>query len=253
MTPQIQVLFTPAEFRLLPEQDLSHTTCVVFDILRATSTIVTALHHGAESVHPVETIEAALKLREADPTILLAGERNGRRILADQTGSVDFDLGNSPREFTADAVAGRRIALTTTNGTMALSACAGAKTVLAGSFLNLKATADALTNNPTKAILLVCAGTREEFSLEDALGAGALLNEFPEAWTADSSDSAAAADALYDSYEANLAQAFASTRNGRRLAAIPELVSDIPFCSRMNAFGQAVTMESAGTLRLSSG
>src|SRR5580692_7380997 len=136
MPPTLEVLFTPAEFATLPQRDLSGTVCVVFDVLRATSTIVTALANGADAVIPVAEIPEALAAKRARPDLLLGGEREGVRIRADQTGGVDFDLGNSPREFTRERVAGRTIILTTTNGSRALRACAGARAVFAGSFLN---------------------------------------------------------------------------------------------------------------------
>lgn len=128
----LEVTFTPAEFAALRQRDLSQTVCVVFDVLRATSSIVTALANGACEIIPVCEIAEAVALRQARPDLLLAGERNGRRILRAQTGSVDFDLGNSPREFTRERVAGRSIAMTTTNGTRALQACRGARRLLVG-------------------------------------------------------------------------------------------------------------------------
>src|SRR5437773_1590235 len=139
MTRSIEVLFSPAEFSALAQRDLSRTACVVLDILRATTSMMTALGSGAEAVIPVVEIPEALAIREERPDVLLAGERNGLRIRADQTGGVDFDFGNSPREFLPEKVRGRTIVMTTTNGTRALRACAHADTVLIGSFLNLRA------------------------------------------------------------------------------------------------------------------
>ena len=90
---------------------------------------------------PVREISEALAIRQKQPDVLLGGERDGVKIRAAQTGGVDFDLGNSPREYTPEKVRGKTIVSTTTNGTRALRACAGAQTVLAASFLNLAATA----------------------------------------------------------------------------------------------------------------
>ena len=97
---------------------------------------------------------------------MLGGERDGVRIRAAQTGGTDFDLGNSPREFTPEKVRGKTIVSTTTNGTRALRACAGAKTVLAGSFLNLGATAEFIKKLQPAEVLLVCAGTRENRAMK---------------------------------------------------------------------------------------
>jgi 2-phosphosulfolactate phosphatase len=113
METNLEVLFTPAEFSALSGRDLSEVHCIVFDVLRATSTMLTALANGASAIFPVREIPEALKLRAAHPSALLAGERDGVRIRAAQTGGVDFDLGNSPREFTRERVAGREIIMTT--------------------------------------------------------------------------------------------------------------------------------------------
>src|SRR6478672_3408885 len=100
----LDVLFTPADFSVLPKRDLSTSVCVVFDILRATTSMITALSNGATAILPVSEIPEAIALAKQHPGALLAGEREGLRIRAAQTSSVDFDLGNSPREFTADRV-----------------------------------------------------------------------------------------------------------------------------------------------------
>src|SRR6266446_3700733 len=102
MPTHIEVLFTPADFALVSQRDLSKSTCVVFDVLRATSSMVTALANGAEAIIPVSEISEALEIKRKDPQVLLAGERDGLRIEANLTGSIGFDLGNSPREFTKD-------------------------------------------------------------------------------------------------------------------------------------------------------
>src|SRR5262249_38244053 len=124
MNSTMEVLFTPAEFYALRARDLTGTVCVVFDVLRATSTMMTALENGAKKIIPVAEIEEALMVRHSQPEVVLAGERDGLRIRAHQTGSVDFDLGNSPREFTRSAIEGKTVVISTTNGTRALRACA---------------------------------------------------------------------------------------------------------------------------------
>src|SRR5262245_54297693 len=97
----IEVLFSPAEFEALNDGRLREAICVVLDILRATSSIVTALANRAHAVIPVESGEEALGAKRMNPALRLAGEREGYRITSKLTGSIDFDLGNSPREFTA--------------------------------------------------------------------------------------------------------------------------------------------------------
>ena len=174
---KIETILTPAELPALAQRDLRATACIVFDVLRATSTFVTALHHGAKAIIPVSEIAEALAFEKSEirgqrlEVVLLGGERNGVRISAD---GIDFDLGNSPREYTPEKVRGKTIVSTTTNGTRALRACVNAQTVLAASFLNLMATAEFLRRGNFENILLVCAGTGENTALEDVLGAGGL-------------------------------------------------------------------------------
>ncbi len=163
---KIETILTPAELPALAQRDLCATACVVFDVLRATSTFVTALHNGAQAIIPVSEIAEAVAIRKREPGVLLGGERNGVRISAD---GIDFDLGNSPREYTPEKVHGKTIVSTTTNGTRALRACVNAQTVLAASFLSLTATVEFLRQNNFKNILLVCAGTGENAALEDTL------------------------------------------------------------------------------------
>lgn len=165
----IDVALNPAEIAVLTQRDLSATTCVVFDVLRATSTMITALAHGAEEIYPVCTIDEAMSLKAQWPHALLGGERHGEAI-------AGFDLGNSPLEY-RDNVRGRTIITTTTNGTVALRACDRAQRVLIGALLNLDSVARELCCAQTANVLLVCAGTFDSFALEDAIGAGSLVRE----------------------------------------------------------------------------
>ena len=227
----LEVTFTPAEFAALRQRDLSQTVCVVFDVLRATTSMVTALTNGAREIIPVCEIAEAVALRQARPDLLLAGERNGLRILRAQTGSVDFDLGNSPREFTRDRVGGRAMAITTTNGTRALQACRGARRVLVGSFLNLGAVADWLARERVEKLLVVCSGTLEEASYEDVLGAGALCDAVWEQFSGGLvADSAQVAREIYRQGSGDLLAAVQRARNARRLLAVPELREDVTVC-----------------------
>ena len=170
LTPmEIDVILNPAEIALLSQRELSNATCVVFDVLRATSSMITALAHGATEIHPVRTIEEAQALRQRLPNALLGGERHGDPI-------PGFDIGNSPFEY-RDNVAGKAIISTTTNGTLALRACEAAERVLLGAVLNLKSLAAELERAAPARLFLVCAGTFDEFSLEDGWAAGALISK----------------------------------------------------------------------------
>lgn len=246
----LEVLFTPADFAALARRDLRGAVCVVFDVLRATSSMLTALDHGARGIIPVGEIAEALEQKRLQPDVLLAGEREGLRISRQLTGSLDFDLGNSPREFTRAAVAGRTLVMTTTNGTRALRACAGAGTVLIGSFLNLPALTRWLTDHRPAQLFLVCSGTLEEASYEDTLGAGALCDRLWPSYNAGRiADSAAMARQLFQFAETDLLGAMIHARNGRRLLAIPELRDDVPLCLEIGAHDLIARLDPDGTVR----
>jgi 2-phosphosulfolactate phosphatase len=229
----IEVLFTPADFAALTRRNLDDALCVVFDVFRATSSMVTAVANGAAAVIPVAEISDALAIRKQQPDVLLAGERDGVRIRAAISGGVDFDLGNSPREFTREKVAGKTIVTTTTNGTRALQSCSRAKTVLLGSFLNLQATVAFIKRQQPSTLLIVCSGTFDQAAYEDVLGAGALCAALPDNLI---SDSALMARRIFELAEDNLLAAASESRNGRRLQAIAELKADVPFCLQRDVF-----------------
>lgn len=250
MKTKLEVLFTPAEFASLARRDLANTTCVVLDVLRATTTMITALANGARAVFPTEGIPDALERRRRDPAVLLAGERNGLRIGADLTGGIEFDLGNSPREFTVERVAGRKIVMTTTNGTRALRASAHARRILVAAFLNLRAIANALEHPQQAELLIVCSGTLEQASFEDALAAGALCDLIWSAYAPrEIADSAQMARELYLAHRSNLPGAMGLARNGRRLLALPELRDDIPFCLQRDAVMRIAALGPDGAVR----
>jgi 2-phosphosulfolactate phosphatase len=244
---KVDVLFTPAEFEALKDRDLSGTDCIVFDILRATSSMVNALGNGATAVIPVEKITDALRVRQRHPDALLAGERGGRRIFT-ETG-VTFDLGNSPREFTREAVVGRSIVITTTNGTRALIACDHARSLWIGSFLNLTATADRISRLQPAELLLVCGGTFEEAAYEDVLCAGAVINLL-EKQVAEMSDAALLALKTFRAEEGDLPSALGQSRNGKRLLAQPELRDDVAFCAQRDCLAIVARLEKDGRIRL---
>jgi 2-phosphosulfolactate phosphatase len=272
---KIDVILSPAELPTLAGRDLRDTACVVFDVLRATSAFVTALHNGAKAVIPVAEISEALAIRQKQPGVLLGGERDGVKIRADQTGGIDFDLGNSPREYTPEMVRGKTIVSTTTNGTRALRACAGAKMVLAASFLNLTATAQFIRQLQPVQIVLVCAGTRENMADEDVLAAGA-LGDLLIRWgettgepkrehkhsssrvrsphqkdACEFSDSVETARKAWLKAKSNLLEVVSEAENARRLLAIPELREDVAFCLRQDVFNLAAGIGRDGAIRIS--
>lgn len=250
MASSIEVVLTPGEFTWLQTREKRGTVCVVFDVLRATSTILTALDQGAAAVIPVAEISEALTVRAAQPEVMLAGEREGFRILAAQSGGVDFDFGNSPREFTASMVRGKTIVATTTNGTRALRASIGSDGVLAGAFLNLEALGMWIEARRPERLLLVCSGSWEEAALEDILAAGALCERiWPLYRGGHIADSAEVARRIWLGAPADLAEAIGAGRNGRRLLAIPELRDDVAWCARRDVISFVARLGADGALR----
>lgn len=214
-------------FHGMREADTAGGIVVVIDVLRASTTIVTALANGAIAVRAEQTAEAArfaadLAGRDAG-ACLLGGERGGLRI-------EGFDLGNSPREYTRARVAGRRIVTTTTNGTAAVAACPRAEAILIGALVNRRAAATrslelaVADGGPPRPIHLVCAGTDGEVTEEDLIAAGAIVDA---ARTTSLDAAAAAARDHYrrtirgaDDPRVPLAAALAAARGGRNLVAI---------------------------------
>ncbi len=167
----IDVLLTPADLTAA-EPTLADSQVVILDVLRATSTIITALSAGARDLLLFDNLDAARAAKSAamlPAPLLLAGETNCLK-------PADFDLGNSPREHLTEKVGGATILLSTTNGTRAAHRARAAKTLFVASLLNASATAEALLPNLDHGhTLFLCAGTNGKLALEDALGAGAIL------------------------------------------------------------------------------
>ncbi|MCA9042299.1 MAG: 2-phosphosulfolactate phosphatase [Planctomycetaceae bacterium] len=152
--------------------DFSDQVAVVIDILRATTTITTALANGARSVYAVQEVSEALALAEqfSEGAVLLGGERHGEKI-------EQFHLDNSPLAYTSEVVRDKEIIFTTTNGTRAMAHCRMAKTIYLGSFNNLSALATRLQEETPEELHLVCAGTDGLISHEDVLFAGAMCEK----------------------------------------------------------------------------
>ncbi len=249
--PRLEVLLAPAEYAHVSQRDLSSTVCVVFDVLRATSAMLTALAHGADSIVPVAEISEALAWKARQPDVLLAGERHGLRIRSEQTGSIDFDLGNSPREFTAERVRGRRIVTTTTNGTRALKACQAANTVLVGALINVTCAVQELKRLAPREILLVCSGTAEDAAYEDTLAAGAAVDQLlPTLGIGDLGDAAHTSRQAFLAAKPDILQALRTfARNGRRLDRIPDLADDLPVCAAVDSQPILARMDAGGIVR----
>jgi 2-phosphosulfolactate phosphatase len=166
---RLDVAFSPADITAAALQGRS---AFVIDILRATTTMCAALHHGARALIPVSSTEEALRLAQTigRDEVLLAGERRCVPI-------PGFDLGNSPREMAESTVRRKTLVVTTTNGTRALLACQGAAAVYGACAANLTVSAEKArdTLEAGGSLLVVCAGRDGAFSLDDAYCAGRLI------------------------------------------------------------------------------
>ena len=158
---KIEVCYSPA---LFPYYENPEAVVVVNDILRASSAIVTAFMNGVERIIPVGTLEEAKAYKERG--FMVAAERDG--IVRDFA-----DFGNSPYNFTPERVKGKEIVYSTTNGTNAIQLASTGSQVLIGAYLNITALADHIKNTG-KELLILCAGWKNKFNLEDTLFAGAL-------------------------------------------------------------------------------
>jgi 2-phosphosulfolactate phosphatase len=215
------VCLSPA---LIPLFKVEDYVVVIIDIFRATSSICYGIENGAEAIIPVSQVEECSAYREKGLDYLLAAERDGKVV-------DGFDFGNSPFSYTAEKVAGKTVVLTTTNGTHALHLSRAAKKVVIGSFLNLTALSNWLKNQDEN-ILLVCAGWKNNFNLEDTLFAGAVIEQLkPEGYILD--DAAEAANDLYQVGKNDIGAYLKKTSHGERMRKLG-IVKDIEFCLQID-------------------
>ncbi|MCA9216993.1 MAG: 2-phosphosulfolactate phosphatase [Planctomycetales bacterium] len=226
--------------------ELAGKTIVVADVLRATTTIATALKNGATAVLPcLETGEAknlATQHRQAGTKTLLAGERRGLPIQG-------FDLGNSPYEYTANVVKDCLIVFTTTNGTKAMMSCVGAGRILTGAFVNLSATWRAIAGD--REATIVCAGTDGEITAEDVFFAGAAADRatlaHPECQLNDQAQLALAAwqrlrhDGPANLHD-NLVRALLDSKGGQNLSALGH-ESDVSMAAELDTMDVAAELD----------
>lgn len=224
---------------------LSDRTVVVIDILRATSVMVYAMAHGAKEIVPVKTVDEALQLAKtfSRNTTLLGGERASNRI-------EGFDLGNSPREYTAETVRGKRLILTTTNGTRAFHAVSSGKEVLVGSFFNISSVAERCFELD-RDLLIYPSGDEGNFSLEDTVCGGMLIDRMIKkggrSFTL--TDASRSAHILYQRFEANLVEVFCLSHHGRDLVD-RGFEEDLPYCAQVD-ITNVVPVFKEGIIRIS--
>jgi 2-phosphosulfolactate phosphatase len=220
----VQLLPIPPTPTLVSDQ-----TVVVIDILRATSVMVQAMSQGAREIIPVKTVEEAFQLAKTFPsnTTLLGGERGSRKI-------EGFDLGNSPRDYQGEKVLGKRLILTTTNGTKAFHAVSSGKNVLVGSLLNVSAVAERCFELD-RDLLIYPSGDEGNFSLEDTVCGGMLIDRIikKRGKSLTLTDASRSAQILFQKFEANIVESFYLSQHGRDLVD-RGFEEDLPFCAQVD-------------------
>lgn len=219
---KIDVAFLPADINA---GNLSNTVCIVLDIFRATTCIVTGFANECETIFPVLSLEEAHILAEQTGPVLFAGERYSLKL-------DGCDLGNSPFEFSQDKVKGKNIIMTTTNGTVAIKAAESAYRTLIGSFLNAKAVC-LKAKQYGKDILIVCAGTQGLFSLEDTLCAGLFIQLLSADGESLMTDAARGALLMYIEAKPKLLEVAAASCNGKRLNDLHRM-TEVEYCLQID-------------------
>lgn len=235
--PEVEVCFSPNVYPLFHKDN---ATVVVIDILRATSAITTAFYNGVAKMIPVATVEEAQHYKNQG--MIVAAERNGEIV-------EGFDLGNSPFGYMSSKFKGKTIAITTTNGTQAIEAAKNAREVLIGSFLNLDAIIDYLKSE-NKDVLLLCAGWKNKFNLEDTLFAGAVADALISRYDYKTTcDSAIAAGQLYHLAKHDLYEFLSLSSHRNRLQKL-NLERDIKYCLTPNQCPVIPIMENGALVKM---
>ncbi len=198
----------------------------VIDVLRATSTLTVARHHGAARLVPVGSPDEALRVRVREPEALLAGERDGKLLSG-------FDFGNSPFEMTRAAVEGRTLVFASTNGSIALLEAHAARRRLLACLLNLDAVVEKLAAESE--VVVVCSGKLGRFSLEDAACAGLLVERLVGRGAVAEGREAALALRLAPRDGTEARALVQGSSHGRYLRALgPEFARDVDYCGGLS-------------------
>lgn len=185
---KIDIIISADDIR---EEKVKNKTAVVIDMLRATSVITTAINNGCIEVIPVLNIDEALNIAEKDrKRYILGGERNALKI-------EGFDYSNSPLDYTKENVKGRTLIMTTTNGTRAIKGCESADKILIGALVNAKAVAKKILELD-KDVAIVNAGTYGQFSIDDFICSGYIIDCVLKEKQAELTDIAKTAHYIYE-------------------------------------------------------
>lgn len=210
------------------EDELRDKTVVIIDVLRASSTIVSAFMNGAKAIIPVGDMGEASKIAQNvdSDNYLLCGEKDGEKI-------EGYDLGNSPLEYTKEIVEGKNLIFNTTNGTKAIKKSLGSSKTYIASFLNVGTIVKELKNQE-KDVVLVCAGWKGRLAFEDMLLAGNIIYLLSDGnLSNDSRDGAKVAFGLYDKYGNDISTVIHQSNHAMRLKDIIGR-SDIDYCCQVD-------------------
>ena len=216
--------------------DLHGKVVVVVDILRATSCMVSGLANGVTAIKPVATLEECKIFGERG--YVTAAERGGEKV-------EGFDLGNSPFSYMDESLQDKKVATTTTNGTLAITKSLNADHILIGAFLNINAVADKL-RELDKDVVIFCAGWKGSVNLEDTLFAGALIDLLTGDFKL-TTDDAVMARSFYNAHKGNLFEIVANSAHAKRLEKFGVL-KDIEFCVRFDEFWIVPYLDENGEL-----
>jgi 2-phosphosulfolactate phosphatase len=217
----IEVCYSPQSYQLFHKPD---SIVVVIDVFRATSAIVTAFYNGVSKMIPVATVEEAREYQKNG--FLAAAERDGEIV-------EGFELSNSPFGYMNNKIKGKTIAISTTNGTQAIEVSKHASKIIIGSFLNLDVVCDYLLAQQ-KDVVLLCAGWKNKFNLEDTLFAGAVIEKLShQSSVTYNCDSAIASKHLFDLAKPDLYSFLSASSHRQRLAKL-DLERDIQYCLTIN-------------------
>ena len=231
----------------VPEINLD--IAVVIDVLRATTTISWALKNGADSIQVFADLDLLKKSAtkwDADKR-LMVGERGGKKI-------ENFDLGNSPLSVTRDIVLGKRLFMSTTNGTKSLKKVQNAKHLFAMGLPNRRAVADKIISLKTDNVLILGSGWEGSYSLEDSLAAGALASYLMRNSNCEVNifnDELQSALALWNIWENDILECLKTATHGKRLTSLGDYEDDFKCCSELDCLDIVPAQVERGVIRAS--
>ena len=220
---------------------------VVIDVLRATTTISWALKNGADSIQVFADLDLLKKsaMKWDANKRLMVGERGGKKL-------ENFDLGNSPLSVTRENVLGKRLFMSTTNGTKSLKKVQNAKHLFAMGLPNRRAVADKIISLNTENVLILGSGWEGSYSLEDSLAAGALASYLMRNSTCEVNifnDELQASLALWNFWENDILKCLKTATHGKRLTSLGDYEDDFKCCSELDCLDVVPAQFERGVIR----